>query len=247
MPERLAFIHGFTQTSQSWAPIASSFAGTHDVRLLDAPGHGAASEQRLDLVDGAASLAAAGGQATYVGYSMGGRFALHIALAPSRRRRGARARERHARDRGRQRPGAAPRRGRATCRSRSRRAASTRSSTAGCPSRCSPRSPTTRRGSPPASATPRAASPRACASPAPVRRNRCGSASPSSTMSVLLVAGADDPQVRHDRALDAREDPRIRAAHRRARRPRRAPRATRRVHGDLARVPRPLSDATGEV
>ena len=80
MPDRLAFIHGFTQTSQSWAPIASSFAATHDVRLLDAPGHGAASEQRDDLVDGAASLAAAGGQATYVGYSMGGRFALHVAL-----------------------------------------------------------------------------------------------------------------------------------------------------------------------
>lgn len=53
----------------------------HEPLALDAPGHGAAAETDLDLVEGGAWLAAAGGRATYVGYSMGGRLCLHAALA----------------------------------------------------------------------------------------------------------------------------------------------------------------------
>ena len=44
------------------------------------PGHGGSSAVRADLVEGAALLGAAGGRATYIGYSMGGRLALHLAL-----------------------------------------------------------------------------------------------------------------------------------------------------------------------
>lgn len=53
----------------------------HEPLALDAPGHGAAGELELDLVEGGAWLTSAGGRATYVGYSMGGRLCLHAALA----------------------------------------------------------------------------------------------------------------------------------------------------------------------
>jgi 2-succinyl-6-hydroxy-2,4-cyclohexadiene-1-carboxylate synthase len=53
----------------------------HEPLALDAPGHGAAADLELDLVEGGAWLATAGGAATYVGYSMGGRLCLHAALA----------------------------------------------------------------------------------------------------------------------------------------------------------------------
>jgi 2-succinyl-6-hydroxy-2,4-cyclohexadiene-1-carboxylate synthase len=77
---RLVLVHGFTQTRRSWDPLLPALAG-HDVVALDAPGHGRAGDVELDLVEGGAWLAAAGGRATYVGYSMGGRLCLHAALA----------------------------------------------------------------------------------------------------------------------------------------------------------------------
>jgi 2-succinyl-6-hydroxy-2,4-cyclohexadiene-1-carboxylate synthase len=77
---RLVLVHGFTQTARSWDPLLPALAG-HEVVALDAPGHGRASEVELDLVEGGSWLAAAGGRATYVGYSMGGRLCLHAALA----------------------------------------------------------------------------------------------------------------------------------------------------------------------
>ena len=77
---RLVLVHGFTQTRRSWDPLLPHLA-EHDVVALDAPGHGGASDVDLDLVEGGAWLAAAGGAATYVGYSMGGRLCLHAALA----------------------------------------------------------------------------------------------------------------------------------------------------------------------
>jgi 2-succinyl-6-hydroxy-2,4-cyclohexadiene-1-carboxylate synthase len=78
---RLVLVHGFTQTRASWDPLVRRLAADHEVVALDAPGHGRASEVQLDLVEGGAWLAAAGGRATYVGYSMGGRLCLHAALA----------------------------------------------------------------------------------------------------------------------------------------------------------------------
>jgi len=74
-------LHGFTQTGRSWVPIAGDLARDHEVVLVDAPGHGGSSEVRADLVEGAAMMADAGGRGGYVGYSMGARFALHVALA----------------------------------------------------------------------------------------------------------------------------------------------------------------------
>lgn len=77
---RLVLVHGFTQTRRSWDPLVPALEAEHEVVALDAPGHGRAGEVEADLVDGAALLTAAGGRATYVGYSMGGRLCLHAAL-----------------------------------------------------------------------------------------------------------------------------------------------------------------------
>jgi 2-succinyl-6-hydroxy-2,4-cyclohexadiene-1-carboxylate synthase len=77
---RLVLVHGFTQTRRSWDPLLPHLAD-HDVVAVDAPGHGTASAEQLDLVDGGRWLAARGGPGTYVGYSMGGRLCLHAALA----------------------------------------------------------------------------------------------------------------------------------------------------------------------
>ena len=79
---RLVLVHGFTQTRQSWAPIAACLnADGYEVITVDAPGHGRSSTLRLDLRAGAEALGRAGGPATYIGYSMGGRLALHLAVA----------------------------------------------------------------------------------------------------------------------------------------------------------------------
>ncbi len=78
--QHVVLIHGFTQTSRSWRAIAEALGDGHQVDAVDAPGHGAAATQRLSLSRGAEAIADAGGPAVYIGYSMGARFALHVAL-----------------------------------------------------------------------------------------------------------------------------------------------------------------------
>jgi 2-succinyl-6-hydroxy-2,4-cyclohexadiene-1-carboxylate synthase len=78
---RIVALHGFTQTSACWAPIDADLAQDHELVLVDAPGHGASTPVDADLTSGGLALVEAGGPGTYVGYSMGGRFALHAALA----------------------------------------------------------------------------------------------------------------------------------------------------------------------
>jgi 2-succinyl-6-hydroxy-2,4-cyclohexadiene-1-carboxylate synthase len=79
--ERIVLVHGFTQTGRSWDRIATRLAGAWEVVTIDAPGHGASATVRADLPEAAEMLGTAGGPATYVGYSMGGRLCLHLALA----------------------------------------------------------------------------------------------------------------------------------------------------------------------
>ena len=76
----IVMIHGFTQTRACWGPFAENLASDHRLLMIDAPGHGDSAALMADLVEGADLLAKTGGRGTYVGYSMGGRFALHIAL-----------------------------------------------------------------------------------------------------------------------------------------------------------------------
>jgi 2-succinyl-6-hydroxy-2,4-cyclohexadiene-1-carboxylate synthase len=78
---RVVLVHGFTQTHRSWDVVARELAPTYDVVALDAPGHGELSDVVLDLWQGARLVAQQGGPAAYVGYSMGGRLCLHVALA----------------------------------------------------------------------------------------------------------------------------------------------------------------------
>lgn len=85
---RLTLVHGFTQTRRCWAPVADDLAGDHEVVAVDAPGHGRSAAVRADPWRSADLLGDAGGDATYLGYSMGGRLCLHLALARPERVRG---------------------------------------------------------------------------------------------------------------------------------------------------------------
>ncbi len=73
-------VHGFTQTRRSWQPVIDRLAHLHRFILVDAPGHGGSAEVCADLWAGAQLLGETGGPACYMGYSMGGRLCLHLAL-----------------------------------------------------------------------------------------------------------------------------------------------------------------------
>lgn len=78
---RVVLVHGFTQTRDCWGAVGDDLTAGHEVVRVDAPGHGDSSGVQADLVAGAELLADAGGRAAYVGYSMGGRLCLHLAVA----------------------------------------------------------------------------------------------------------------------------------------------------------------------
>jgi 2-succinyl-6-hydroxy-2,4-cyclohexadiene-1-carboxylate synthase len=78
---RVVLVHGFAQNRRCWGPVAADLATDHEVCRLDAPGHGRSSALHAGLRTGARLIADQGGEATYLGYSMGGRFVLHLALA----------------------------------------------------------------------------------------------------------------------------------------------------------------------
>jgi 2-succinyl-6-hydroxy-2,4-cyclohexadiene-1-carboxylate synthase len=83
--DRLVFLHGFTQTHHHWHHCAHLIADRLSHRpalaFVDLPGHGLSSADRTEIVASGSALAEIGGSGTYVGYSMGGRFALIAALA----------------------------------------------------------------------------------------------------------------------------------------------------------------------
>ena len=80
--ERIVLVHGFTQTGRSWREIATRLSDHYEVLCVDLPGHGRSADVVAgDLVDAGRLLAEAAGEATYVGYSMGGRVALHAAFS----------------------------------------------------------------------------------------------------------------------------------------------------------------------
>ncbi|MGH9245352.1 MAG: alpha/beta fold hydrolase [Acidimicrobiales bacterium] len=78
---RLVLVHGFAQNRNCWGPIATDLERDHEVVRVDAPGHGQSSEFYAGLRTGARLIADQGGPATYLGYSMGARFVLHVALS----------------------------------------------------------------------------------------------------------------------------------------------------------------------
>lgn len=77
----MVFVHGFTQTGNAWKPVAEHFVRTgHQCVVLDLPGHGNSAHLRADLRRTADMVASVGGRGVYVGYSLGARVALHVAL-----------------------------------------------------------------------------------------------------------------------------------------------------------------------
>jgi len=82
MPD-LVLLHGFTQTGRSWQAIGHALAGRYRSAAPDLPGHGDFAERRpASFVACDAYLRAlTDAPFTLVGYSMGGRIALHGALA----------------------------------------------------------------------------------------------------------------------------------------------------------------------
>jgi 2-succinyl-6-hydroxy-2,4-cyclohexadiene-1-carboxylate synthase len=86
----VVLVHGFTQSASSMRPLIQRLAPTHRVVAVDLPGHGGSSAISADLDDAARLVADAAGDAPFdvVGYSLGGRVALHVACngAPGLRR-----------------------------------------------------------------------------------------------------------------------------------------------------------------
>lgn len=77
----LVLVHGFTQSGGAWGPVDEALAERFTVVAVDAPGHGASAGVQSDLCTGADLMAEAlPGPAAWLGYSMGGRFCLHVAL-----------------------------------------------------------------------------------------------------------------------------------------------------------------------
>jgi len=79
-PDRLVLVHGFTQTLRSWDRLAVPLAETFQVVRVDLPGHGGSGGVEMNFEDTAAAIGDAGGTAMYVGYSMGGRLCLRLAV-----------------------------------------------------------------------------------------------------------------------------------------------------------------------
>lgn len=78
--ERVVLVHGFTQTARSWDRVAAILAGRFEVVAPDLPGHGRSAGERPSFEDAAVALGETGGRATYVGYSLGARLCLRLAL-----------------------------------------------------------------------------------------------------------------------------------------------------------------------
>jgi 2-succinyl-6-hydroxy-2,4-cyclohexadiene-1-carboxylate synthase len=83
----VVLLHGFTQSASSWGPVAARLAEHHTVVGVDAPGHGRSASVAADLgagadlmVESVAGVLPRGVAPAWIGYSMGGRFALHVAL-----------------------------------------------------------------------------------------------------------------------------------------------------------------------
>jgi 2-succinyl-6-hydroxy-2,4-cyclohexadiene-1-carboxylate synthase len=70
---RVVLVPGFTQTASSWLPVARLLGTGHRARAIEVP-------LRETFAATAHAIGDAGGEAVYVGYSMGGRLCLRLAL-----------------------------------------------------------------------------------------------------------------------------------------------------------------------
>jgi 2-succinyl-6-hydroxy-2,4-cyclohexadiene-1-carboxylate synthase len=77
---RVVLVHGFTQTLASWRGVGERLGRRWEVVRVDLPGHGRSGGIRVGFGEAAGLVGAAGGRGTYVGYSLGGRLCLRLAL-----------------------------------------------------------------------------------------------------------------------------------------------------------------------
>jgi 2-succinyl-6-hydroxy-2,4-cyclohexadiene-1-carboxylate synthase len=83
MTPAIVLLHGFTHTGASWDPVIAAVGERYRAIAPDIRGHGSASDAEPVTLEaviddvGAPAL----GRFTLAGYSMGGRVALHVALA----------------------------------------------------------------------------------------------------------------------------------------------------------------------
>src|SRR4051794_12735317 len=87
MAPTVVFLHGFTNTGRSWRPVISALAESYTAVASDIRGHGSASDRAPVTLEAVIDdvLEAGPERFTLVGYSMGGRIALHVALAARER------------------------------------------------------------------------------------------------------------------------------------------------------------------
>ena len=87
MAPTLVLLHGFTHTGASWAPVVGALGERYRALAPDIRGHGASAELRPVQLDAVVSDVAGltVGRFVLAGYSMGGRIALHVALAHPKR------------------------------------------------------------------------------------------------------------------------------------------------------------------
>ena len=82
----LVVLHGFTQTGRIWGRFGDLLAASHTVIAVDLPGHGDSGNVRADLpataglVAEAARTAVGDEPCALLGYSLGARVALHVAI-----------------------------------------------------------------------------------------------------------------------------------------------------------------------
>jgi len=70
---RVILVHGFTQSADSWQPVIDALPHDFDTIAIEVP-------EGLDFLSTASGIGARGGPGTYVGYSMGGRLCLALAV-----------------------------------------------------------------------------------------------------------------------------------------------------------------------
>jgi 2-succinyl-6-hydroxy-2,4-cyclohexadiene-1-carboxylate synthase len=83
MARDIVLLHGFTHTGASWDPVVAALGERYRALALDIRGHGSASGRAPVTLEGVLEdlAALAPDRFTLAGYSMGGRIALHAALA----------------------------------------------------------------------------------------------------------------------------------------------------------------------
>ena len=78
----IVLLHGFTHTGASWDPVVAALGESYRALAPDIRGHGSAAELEPSLEEVLSDLGSLTTESfELVGYSMGGRIALHAALA----------------------------------------------------------------------------------------------------------------------------------------------------------------------